>query len=217
MGKIRVLLVDDQPLFQEIAASKLNRNPDIEIVATVSTVESLVAHLQHSVVHVVLMDTFMPEVNGFDATREIQTRFPHVSILIHTLEVTPTLIARSFDAGASGYVSKYCETSELEKALFQVAQKGIYYGPDLISVYTNYVETTFEYIIHDPVVFSQQDLRIICWLFDGFTPAEIATFTESSQFLSPQKLVQKYQANSIVNLLQMAIKSGCLDAYCQEV
>jgi len=72
--------------------------------------------------HVVLIDISMPGMNGIDATRLIHADYPDVSIIILSVHDEDQYVHAALDAGASGYLLKTVEASELREFVVGVAR-----------------------------------------------------------------------------------------------
>ena len=106
MGNIRVLLVDDSPQFLAVAKELLAAQPGIEVAgAALSGREALelVVGLHPDVV---LLDLFMPEMNGLEAAKRIKANPGAPRIIIVTMEDHAAFRAAAVDHGADGFVSK---------------------------------------------------------------------------------------------------------------
>jgi DNA-binding NarL/FixJ family response regulator len=119
---IRVLIVDDHPMFRAGIRERLESGGDSIVVvgeaADGSHVRDLVAELSPDVV---LMDISMPTMNGIDATRLIHAEFPKVDIVILSVYDDGQYVHAALAAGASGYLLKTVEASELREAVVRVA------------------------------------------------------------------------------------------------
>lgn len=113
-ASIRVLIVDDHPLFRAGIRERLEVGDDrIEVVGEAENglqAHALVGSLRP---HVVLIDISMPGMNGIDATRFIHADFPDVSIIILSVHDDDQYVQAALDAGASGYLLKTIEAFEL--------------------------------------------------------------------------------------------------------
>jgi DNA-binding NarL/FixJ family response regulator len=114
---LRVLLVDDDPLFRELLAFLVRTEPGAELVGEacdgVEGVE-LAGELRPDVV---LMDLRMPRMDGFDATRRIAATVEGAKVLIVSSSSDPEDKARAREAGAAGYVPKDRAVAELPEQL----------------------------------------------------------------------------------------------------
>jgi len=114
---LRVLLVDDDPVFRELLAFVVRTDPGAELVGEagdgVEGVE-LAGELRPDVV---LMDLRMPRMDGFDATRRIAATVEGARVLIVSSSSDPEDIARAREAGAAGYVLKDRVVAELPEQL----------------------------------------------------------------------------------------------------
>jgi DNA-binding NarL/FixJ family response regulator len=103
---LRVLIVDDDPLFRELLAFVVRTDPGAELVGEacdgVEGVE-LAGELRPDVV---VMDLRMPRMDGFEATRRIAATVEGASVLVVSSSSDPEDMARARAAGAAGYVPK---------------------------------------------------------------------------------------------------------------
>jgi two-component system response regulator NreC len=77
------------------------------------------------------MDISMPELNGFQATQLIKERIPEVSVLVLTMHRSEEYFFQMLEAGASGYILKGAETTELINAVRSVAHGGVFLYPTM--------------------------------------------------------------------------------------
>ena len=121
---IRLVLADDHPIVREGLTAVLETQPDFEVVGQANNgVEAvrLVADLRPDVV---LLDLEMPELDGVEALRAMQTTTPGVRALVFTAFDTDERIIAAVQAGARGYLLKGAPRDELFSAIRVVAGGG---------------------------------------------------------------------------------------------
>jgi DNA-binding NarL/FixJ family response regulator len=120
---IRVLLVDDQPLFRQGLRTLLSVQPNLEIVGEASQGESAVQKARSLQPDVVLMDLRMPVMNGVEATRRIRAQEPRCQVIALTTFDDDENVFDALRAGAVGYLLKDAALPKLLEAI-QLAARG---------------------------------------------------------------------------------------------
>jgi two-component system, NarL family, response regulator DesR len=103
---IRVLLAEDQGMMRGALALLLSMEPDIEIVAQVSSGDEIVPTCVDTRPDVALLDIEMPEMSGLAAARLMRDRCPDCRVVIVTTFGRPGYLREAMDAGVSGFVVK---------------------------------------------------------------------------------------------------------------
>ena len=124
--KVRVLLVDDHPLFLESLRMMLETDPGIEVVGEVSDGGGVVEAIRLFSPAVVCMDINMPNCNGIEATQQLLAVHPHVKVISLSAHASLASVVVMFNAGATGYVIKSDAGKELLAAIRAVSQDQSY-------------------------------------------------------------------------------------------
>ena len=109
---MRVLIVDDHPLFRDGLRSLLEVR-GIDVVGEASTGREAVDQARRLQPEVVLMDLDMPELNGLAATRLISAELPGVKVVILTASEDDANLFEAIKSGAQGYLYKNLDSAEI--------------------------------------------------------------------------------------------------------
>lgn len=121
LGRIRVLIADDQTLFAEGLMSLLGGDGRIDVVGHAPNGAVAVELCEALQPDIVLMDLQMPEMDGIEATRRIKELAPDTAIVILTASPSEDDVRRAAAAGASGYLTKAAAASELVSTVVALA------------------------------------------------------------------------------------------------
>jgi two-component system response regulator DegU len=114
---VRVLVVDDRPIFRAGVLGMLKNFPEIEIVGEAITGRQAVDRARALRPDVILMDLNMPEMGGVEATRAIKADDPDRVVLALTVSEAEEDIVEMVAAGASGYVLKDVDPMSLAQVI----------------------------------------------------------------------------------------------------
>lgn len=128
---IRVLVVDDHPVFRIGMAALLRSLPDVDVVGEAADQAEAVAALERHAPHVVMMDLDLGTDSGVETTRELCRRDPTVGVLVVTMLGDDDSLFASIRAGARGFLLKGASPAEVERAVRSVANGDFLLGPQL--------------------------------------------------------------------------------------
>jgi len=110
---IRVLAVDDHPVFRQGIAGLIDGQLDMRLVGEASNGREAIQQFRALRPDVTLMDLQMPEMNGIDAISAIRGEFPEARIIVLTTYAGDVQALRAMKAGARGYLLKNLLYKEL--------------------------------------------------------------------------------------------------------
>ncbi|WP_062350336.1 response regulator transcription factor [Herbidospora yilanensis] len=125
---IKVLVVDDHPVFREGFAALLGSIDEIDVIGTAANGREAVASVRDHHPDVVVMDVSMPEMDGIEATRRILADHPGTGVVVLTMSEEDGTIFDALRAGARGYLLKGAEPDEVVRAITTVAGGGVVFG-----------------------------------------------------------------------------------------
>jgi DNA-binding NarL/FixJ family response regulator len=120
---VRVLVVDDEPLFVQMLEALLGADPRIDVVGAAGDGDEAVELALELEPDVTLMDISMPTVDGIEAVRRIRARRPDACIVMLTGSSATADIDNSRQAGAVGFLTKDRIDSQLIETVLEVAAR----------------------------------------------------------------------------------------------
>jgi two-component system, NarL family, response regulator LiaR len=115
---LKILIADDHRLFRQGLISLMKTRDDlVEVIGEAQTGEEAVLMAASLHPDVVLMDIYMPQMDGLQATREIRERFPKVAVIMLTSSENDKHLYEAIQLGASGYLLKSLDADELFELL----------------------------------------------------------------------------------------------------
>jgi two-component system, NarL family, invasion response regulator UvrY len=103
---VRVLVVDDQPIFLRTASSLIDATPGFEQVAAASSGPEALELAANSAPDLMLVDVRMPRMDGIETARRLTAAHPEAMVVLISLEEVPELSSAVGAARAAGYVRK---------------------------------------------------------------------------------------------------------------
>jgi DNA-binding NarL/FixJ family response regulator len=121
LGRVRLLIADDQRLFAESLMTVLSEDERVDVIGLAADGEEAVRLAAELQPDVILMDLKMPLLDGLEATRKIRETGLPVQILLMTGTDTPVGAEDAAKAGANAFVRKERGVEELQHVFLEVA------------------------------------------------------------------------------------------------
>ena len=136
MARVKLLIVDDHPLFRDGLAALLRQaSIDVQVLQATSAEEAL-GMADEQIFDAVFMDLMMPGLCGEPAIRDFARRHPDLPVIVLSSSESPSDVRRVINAGASGYIPKSATAQTVVSALHLVLSGNIYVPPLLVSAAT---------------------------------------------------------------------------------
>jgi DNA-binding NarL/FixJ family response regulator len=119
--KLRVLTIDDHPLFRQGVAAVISARANMEVIAEGANGLEAVELYRRLRPDIVMMDLHMPALGGVEAISIIMSEFPGARILVMTTYQGDVEALRALKAGAQGYLLKSAIAADVAHAIERVS------------------------------------------------------------------------------------------------
>jgi two-component system, NarL family, invasion response regulator UvrY len=210
---IKVLVVDDHDLVRAGISRMLSDEDGIEVVGEACSGEAALDHVRKLCPDIILMDLKMPGIGGLEATRKIKRLDDEVKVIVVTALADDSYPARVMQSGASGFITKGADISEMIRAIRVVNSGQRYISPEIAQklALKPFVEED------DGTVFdrlSERELQIATMIVSCIKVQDIS----DKLCLSPKtvnsyryRIFEKLGITSDVELTLLAVRHGILD------
>jgi DNA-binding NarL/FixJ family response regulator len=206
---INVAIIDEDTLLRKTLKNYINGQANIRVVIQSADLTDLLYSFRDFNVNVLLMNVYMPKMNGVDAVKVIRSECPDIKILTLSMFADIELLSELLDLGIYGCFLKTDDPDELIDAITCVSEQRIYRNKLFTDVMYWSKQNSIRIQAATPSVsLSEREKEVVRLLWDEKSNKEIADHL----FLSVrsvekirQDLKDKIGVKSIIGLLKYAI------------
>ena len=206
---IHIAIAEDNGFALSALQKRLKDYPEIAIRLIARNGKELLDKLaKNHNIDLVLMDIEMPEMNGIEATAEVKKRYPQIKVIILTMFDDDELLFNAVMAGASGYLLKEDNATQLHQCITDTLAGGAAMSPAMAMKTLN--------LIRQPLSkegktedfgLSERETELLTQLKNGLTYEEIASNLHISYHTVRKHIENIYRKLQVNNKLEAVKKA----------
>lgn len=206
----KTVIVDDHPIVISGVSGLLSDLDTIEVVQTLESGITLLDYIKKNKVDLILMDIFLPVLNGIDLCKTIKQKYPKVIIIGMSSQSERSLVMQFIQNGGNGYILKNASSEEFKHCIYKAIDGEIVFSNEVKTIITQPLSGDLEQI---PSL-SRREKDIVMLLSKGKSTQEIADELFLS-FLTVQthrrNILQKYKTKNVAELMTHLLKNNLLN------
>jgi two-component system, NarL family, invasion response regulator UvrY len=208
----RIGLVDDHAILRSGLRAFIEEQPDLKITAEASNGREAIDMVREHELDVLLMDISMPGQSGIDALAMIRAKAPDVGIIILSGYPEEHYAVNLIRQGASAYLNKQCDPTEIITAIRKVANGNRYISAQVAELLAQQLNRGDDGAAHERL--SEREFQVFIRLAKGETVGDIAedlSLSVKTVSTYRTRIMEKLTLNSNSDLTYYAMKNGLLD------
>ncbi|KFF04918.1 response regulator [Flavobacterium reichenbachii] len=208
--RYRTVIVDDHPIVISGIAGLLTDLNNIEIVKKFESGIALLDYIEDHHVDLILMDIFLPVINGVDLCKTIKQKHPKIVIIGMSSQSERSLVMQFIQNGGNGYILKNASFDEFKDCIYKAIDGEIVFSEEVKTIISQPLSEDLERI---PAL-SRRERDIALLLSQGKSTQEIADDLFLS-FLTVQthrrNILQKYKMKNVAELIAFLLKNNMMN------
>jgi len=196
--KKRVVIIEDDQEIRESFSLIVNSSQRFAVVGAYGNCEDAIASLNRDKPEIVLMDIELPGINGIKGTQIIRDKSNSTEVIMVTVYEDSDLVFEALKAGASGYITKSANYTELLSALEEIVRGGAPMSSRIARMVID------NYHINPNSPLTKRETTILQLISEG------KTYTQISEELFISKETAKTHIKNIYSKLQVNSKSEAI-------
>ncbi|WKL46294.1 response regulator transcription factor [Flavobacterium pectinovorum] len=208
--KYKTVIVDDHPIVISGISGLLSDFQIVEVVEKLQSGVALLDYIETNEVDLVLMDIFLPVINGIDLCKTIKQKYPRIIIIGMSSQSERSLVMQFVQNGGNGYILKSASFDEFKNCIYKALDGEIVFSDEVRAVISQPQSEDLDRI---PSL-SRREKDIALLLSKGKSTQEIADELFLS-FLTVQthrrNILQKYKVKNVAELITFLLKNNLLN------
>lgn len=210
MKTYKTVIVDDHPIVISGVSGLLLDLDKIKLVQTLESGVTLLDYIEVNKVDLILMDIFLPVINGIDLCKTIKQKHPKMIIIGMSSQSERSLVMQFIQNGGNGYILKNASFGEFKRCIYKAIDGEIVFSDEVKTIISQPLSDDLEHI---PSL-SRREKDIVMLLSKGKSTQEIADELFLS-FLTVQthrrNILQKYKMKNVAELMTYLLKNNLLN------
>ena len=209
----QIILVDDHQLLRKGLIKILNANGFTDIIEAANG-DELLEILKNTSPDIILLDLYMPKMNGFESIKHIKKVNPHAKVLVVSMLDDKVSIIQMIKSGVDGYLLKDSDPKEIIEAIQIILEGGNFYS-SLVNERLNSVLLDNDYN-KDQHILSERELEFLILASSDLTYKQIA----EKMFVSVRtidgyrdSIYQKFNIKTRIGLVIFALKNKLINYF----
>jgi DNA-binding NarL/FixJ family response regulator len=211
---LQVLIVDDHRMFREGVRSRLEQEPDIQVVGEASSGQEAFALVEQTNPTIVTLDIRLPDTSGIEVARLLRQQHPELKILILSAYDFDQYVETTVRLGVDGYLLKDSSQEKLVQALREIASGGVVLPPHIASkLMRTYSTRRAVFREREPDELTVRELEVVELMAHGLRNIEIARrllISVRTVEAHVSNIMAKLGAQSRTEAVQIAIEEGLI-------
>jgi len=214
VSRINIVLVDDHPVVRKGLRALLEAEPDLSVVGEAASGQEAVDLVERLKPALLIVDLRMPGLDGLEVTRQVSRRSPHTRVLILSMHANEAYVTEGLRSGATGYVLKDTDSTNLLQAVREVAAGGRYLSPPLSDLIVEaYLQKSQDGSLDAYETLTARERQILLLAAEGCTNADIAarlTISPRTAETHRAHLMHKLGLKTQTELVRYCLRRGIL-------
>ncbi|THB81748.1 MAG: DNA-binding response regulator [Desulfobacteraceae bacterium] len=173
--KIKIIIVEDHPIFRMGIEELINREPDMAVCGDAEDVDTARDVIAHHQPDLVIVDLTLKNSNGIELIKEMVQEEKHLSFLVLSMHDESLHAERCILAGAKGYIMKQEASESVVTAVRQIISGNIYVSPAIMSNILNKFRNQPETLHESPLKrLTDREIQIFQLIGKGLSPSEMS-------------------------------------------
>ena len=213
-----IAIADDEALFRKGISLLIAEFGGMSLAFEAADGQELLDQLEvtQPLPDVLLLDLNMPHMNGIEAAKIIQVKYPELKYIVLSTYTSKAFIINMIELGAAGYLAKNATPEEMERTIREVVEKGFYYDQKVMEVIREKMVKKSRPLLRKPfsIDISEREREVLQLICEEMTTPEIA----KKLFISPRtvdghrnNLLQKLGCRNTAGLVILALQEQLVD------
>ncbi|WP_321996359.1 response regulator transcription factor [Draconibacterium orientale] len=206
---LKIFIVDDHSLFREGLRFLLSTWSRVEEIYEAQNGLELLKVVENIQPDIVLMDIEMPELNGIDATLELQKLLPEVKVIALSMYANDDFYTDMIHAGAKGFLLKDSKFEDVQQAINEVYEGRNYFSPAILTSIINTISEKNSTSQQKEI--SKRESEVLYNICKGLSNQEISDLLNISKRTVDkhrENILLKTQSKNTAELVIFAVRNG---------